>query len=56
MGFNFDGTLALTGSYDGTVRIWVVRTYLCMYDILNMPNTFYLTVFVIHVISYTIYF
>jgi len=22
VGFNFDGTLALTGSYDGTVRIW----------------------------------
>jgi ribosome assembly protein SQT1 len=24
VGFNFDGTLALTASYDGTVRIWKV--------------------------------
>jgi WD40 repeat protein len=28
VGFNFDGTLALTGSYDGTVRIWDVRSFL----------------------------
>jgi angio-associated migratory cell protein len=26
VGFNFDGTLALTGSYDGIVRIWDVAT------------------------------
>lgn len=26
VGFNFDGTLALTGSYDGTVRIWDAQT------------------------------
>lgn len=26
VGFNFDGTLALTGSYDGTVRIWSSET------------------------------
>mmetsp|Transcript_25828 Transcript_25828/g.24661 ORF Transcript_25828/g.24661 Transcript_25828/m.24661 type:complete len:508 (-) Transcript_25828:243-1766(-) len=26
VGFNYDGTLALTGSYDGTVRIWKVET------------------------------
>lgn len=25
-GFNFDGSLALTGAYDGTVRVWDVRT------------------------------
>ena len=24
VGFNYDGSLALTGSYDGTVRIWEV--------------------------------
>jgi WD40 repeat protein len=24
VGFNFDGTLALTGSYDGTVKVWKV--------------------------------
>jgi ribosome assembly protein SQT1 len=26
VGFNFDGTMALTGSYDGTVRIWKADT------------------------------
>jgi WD40 repeat protein len=26
VGFNFDGSLALTGSYDGTVRIWKTNT------------------------------
>jgi angio-associated migratory cell protein len=26
VGFNYDGTLALTGSYDGTIRIWNVET------------------------------
>jgi ribosome assembly protein SQT1 len=26
VGFNFDGTLALTGAYDGTVRVWDVAT------------------------------
>jgi WD40 repeat protein len=26
VGFNFNGSLALTGSYDGTVRIWRVET------------------------------
>lgn len=26
VGFNFDGTLALTGAYDGTVRVWNVAT------------------------------
>ena len=26
VGFNFDGTLALTGAYDGTVRVWNVET------------------------------
>lgn len=26
VGFNFDGKLALTGSYDGTVKIWNVDT------------------------------
>ena len=26
VGFNFDGTLALTGSYDGTVRVWQVAS------------------------------
>ena len=26
VGFNYDGTLALTGSYDGTIRIWNVDT------------------------------
>ena len=26
VGFNFDGTLALTGAYDGTVRVWSVET------------------------------
>ena len=26
VGFNFDGTLALTGSYDGTVKIWNALT------------------------------
>jgi len=25
VGFNFDGTLALTGSYDGTIKIWKVE-------------------------------
>jgi WD40 repeat protein len=55
VGFNFDGTLALTGSYDGTVRIWEVRTYSRMYDVLNMSNTSYMIVFVICITSYTIY-
>ena len=26
VGFNYDGTLALTGSYDGTIRIWNALT------------------------------
>ena len=26
VGFNYDGTMALTGSYDGTIRIWSVDT------------------------------
>lgn len=26
VGFNFDGTLALTGAYDGTIRVWSVDT------------------------------
>ena len=26
IGFNYDGTLLLTGAYDGTVRIWKVET------------------------------
>ena len=26
VGFNYDGTLALTGAYDGTVRIWDVSS------------------------------
>lgn len=26
VGFNFDGTLALTGAYDGTVRVWNVES------------------------------
>ena len=26
VGFNYDGTMALTGSYDGTIRIWSVET------------------------------
>ena len=26
VGFNFDGTMALTGSYDGTIRVWTVET------------------------------
>ena len=26
VGFNFDGTMALTGAYDGFVKIWSVET------------------------------
>lgn len=44
VGFNFDGTLALTGSYDGTVRIWDVRSFLKYMPVWSMTNwTFTLT-------------
>ena len=38
VGFNFDGTLALTGSYDGTVRIWDVRLFLKYIPVWPMTN------------------
>ena len=33
VGFNYDGSLALTGSYDGTVRIWEVSWTEKKYDV-----------------------